>query len=402
MFKAIKALFTTQDQKDWTLASPGDQLMELLAARPITQAGVSVSAEVALRVPAVKCAVQTIAEAVAQLPLHVYKRGANGARERDSSHPAYALLHDAPNSWTSAYLLKLQIQVDALVRGNGFGFVNRVGGKAREILRLDPTAVTVETQAGMPRYFVQEPGGRRELRHEDVIHIRALSLDGLVGKSPVALAAEAIGIAIAQEGHAGRLFGSGGRPSGLLKFPGKLSKQVAERIGAAWQAFHGGESSGRTAVLEEGGDFVPLTFSSVDLQFQELRTFQVLEIARAFKIPPHLIFELGRATWSNSEEMGRVFLQYCLLPWLKQWQGELQRTVFSADERQTWFAEFLVDDFALADLGSRATAYSQLIAARVLNPNEVRAAENRAPYTGGDEFINPNTMTPAGGGDDEA
>lgn len=393
MFGRILSLFG----KSWSLASSSEQLVELFGGRPSPSTGIAVTTESALRVPAVACAVRTIAESIAQLPVHLYRRDETGAKERASDHAAYALIHDEPNDWTSAYELKLAVSVDALVRGNGYAFVNRVDGRPREILRLDPGAVTVDTSALVPRYFLQEARGRRELAREDVIHIRALSLDGLVGKSPVALAAEAIGIALAQEGHAGRIFGNGGRPSGVLKAPGKLSPQAAERLRTRWADVHAGGASGGTAVLEEGMDFTPLTFTSVDLQFLELRTFQVIEIARAFRVPPHLLFELGRATWANSEEMGHVFLTYTLMPWLKQWEGALRRALFTREERATHFAEFLVDDFARADLGSRASAYSSLIAARVLNPNEVRAMENRPPYAGGEAFLNPHTTTTTGG-----
>jgi HK97 family phage portal protein len=400
MLKAITSRLLGQ-RKSISIASPTEEVFELFGGRPRTTSGARVTAETALRVPAVRCAVQTISEAVAQLPLITYERQGE-AKSRATDHPAYALLKEDANDWTSAYDLKMQVQVDTLLHGNGFAFVNRVGGVPREIIRLDPRCVTIMNEGGIPRYYVQETRGRREIAREDLIHIRALSVDGVGGKSPVAMAAEAIGIALSQEEHAGRLFGSGARPSGLLKFPNKLSETAAKRLKSRWDSLHSGEGSGGTAVLEEGGDFVPLTFNSVDLQFMELRTFQVLEIARAFRVPPHLLFELGRATWSNSEEMGRVFLTYTLLPWLKQWEGAVRRALFTREERQTFFAEFLVDDFQRADLAARASAYSQLIAARVLNPNEARAMENRQPYTGGDEFLNPNTTSskPSGGSDE--
>lgn len=399
MLQSIKNFARGITGKGWTLSSPSDELLSLFSARPTSSTGIAVSAENALRVPAVACAVRTIAEAVAQLPLHTYKRDQDGSKTRATDHPAHALLHDDANEWTSAFDLKLQVTVDALLRDNGFAYVNKVGGVPREILRLDPGTVTIESDGGAPRYILQDGRSRRELAREDVIHIKPLSIDGIRGRGPVTLAAEAIGIALAQETHAGRIFGNGGRPSGVLKAPGKLSPTAAERLKTRWHEVHSGQSSGGTAVLEEGMDFLPLTFNSVDLQFMELRSFQVVEIARAFRIPPHLLFELGRATWSNSEEMGRVFLTYTLMPWLKQWEGAASRALFTREERKTHFAEFLVDDFQRADLDSRASAYSQLIAARVLNPNEARGMENRPPYAGGDAFVNPNTMTATEGGE---
>jgi len=392
MFQWRRKKTDEQEAKSWTLAAPSDELLALFGALPGTSSGVTVSIENALRVPAVACAVRVIAEAVAQLPLITYQRSENGTKERGTYHPAYGLLHDDANEWQSAYDLKLQLQTDALLHGNAYGFVNRVGGTVREIIRLNPTAVTIETDGAVPRYVLTEGKAKRIFSYDQIIHIRGLSTDGILGKSPVKLAAEAIGIAIAQERYAARLLGEGGRPSGVLKLSGKLSKEAVARIRAAWNSAHSGGSAGGTAVLEEDMTFEPLSFSSVDMQFLELSKFQIEQIARIFRVPPHLLMELGRATWSNSEEMGRVFLTYTLMPWLKQWEGALRRAVFTKDERQKFFAEFLVDDFQRADLAARASAYQQLITSRVINPNEARAMENRPPYEGGDEFINPNVQ----------
>jgi HK97 family phage portal protein len=384
-----------QESKDWKLSSPSEMLLSLFGGGAVTAAGVAVGGESALKVPAVACAVRAISEAIAQLPIITYERGPNGSKERATDHPAYALLHDDANDWQSAYDLKLQLQVDALIKGNGYGFVNKVGGKPREIIRLDPGTVTIQNDNGVPRYLLNEgKRGQRPIPIDQIIHIRGLSTDGLVGKGAVQLASEAIGIAASQEGHAARLFGNGGRPSGVLKVKGRLNLEAIERLRYGWGQRHAGQASGETAILEEDMDFQPLSFNSVDMQFLELRKFQIEEIARAFRVPPHMLMELGRATWSNSEEMGRLFLTFTLMPWIKQWEGAIRRAVFTKDERPTYFAEFLTDDLARADLSKRAESYQKLIAARVINPNEARAAENRPPYEGGDEFINPN-VTPA-------
>lgn len=380
-----------QEEKTWTLDAPGPELLALFGGGPATAAGVAVSGESALRVPAVACAVNAISDAIAQLPILTYQRGPKGSKERAPDHPAYALLHDDANEWQSAFDLKKQIMVDVLLHGNGYGFVNRVGGTVREITRLAPESMSVDNDSGVPVYRLhQARGGDRFIRRDQIIHIKGTSTDGTTGRSAVRLAAEAIGIAAAQEGHAARLFGSGGRPSGVLKVVGKLSKEAALRIRAAWEAQHGGGNSGKTAVLEEGMSFDALSFNSVDMQFLELCKFQIEQIARAFRVPPHMLMELGRATWGNSEEMGRLFLTYTLMPWIKQWEGAIRRAVFTREERATYFAEFLTDDLARADLSKRADAYQKLIASRVINPNEARAAENRPPYEGGDEFLNPN------------
>lgn len=377
-----------------SLADPSDWLLDLFGAVP-SQSGVSVNPTNAMRSTAVRAAVEAIAEAIGGLPLHVYERGDGGARSRATDHPAYGLLHDDANDWTPASLIREQMTRDALLYGNGFAFINRADGAPRELIRLRPDAVSVELNSATsePLYHLAEGSGQRTLSRFDVLHIAAPSVDGIKGASPVHECREAIALNIVMERHAARLFGRGARPSGLLRFPGKLGAETAKRIKASWQAAHAGENSGGTAVLEEDGQFQSLTLSSVDAQFLELWQHSILEIARVYRVPPHMLFELGRATWGNAAEMGAAFLRFTLDRWLKAWEGEIRLKLIAREDRARYYAEFLTDDLLRTDLAARADAYSKLIAARVLNPNEVRAMENRAPYPGGDEFVNPNTMT---------
>jgi HK97 family phage portal protein len=163
---------------------------------------------------------------------------------------------------------------------------------------------------------------------------------------------------------------------------------------ASWQAAHSGQNSGGTAVIEEGGEFQALTLNSVDSQFLEMRKFAIEEIARHFRVPPVFLMDYGRATWSNAEAMGNQFLTFSLLPWILRWEGEIALKLFTAEERKTHFAEFLTDALLRADFDTRMDGWQKAIAARIVNPNEARAAENRPPYPGGDKFENPN-VTPS-------
>lgn len=386
-FKTLSRLFEAKAAP--SLASGDGALLELLSGAAPTAAGVAVSIASAMRHPAAACAIRIIAEAVATLPIITYRRGADGAKERASDHPAYGLLHDDANDWASAYDLKLALTVDALTHDKGgFGFVNRVGGKVVEILRLDPAGVTVTyAETGEPTYRL----GEAPLARESVLHIRAPG-----GTAPLTTAREAIGLALVMEGHGARLFGNGARPSGVLALRERMQPEAIKRIRESWQLAHGAGRSGGTAIVDGDATYTPLTLTSVDAQYLELRQFQILEIARAFRVPPHMLYELGRATWSNVSDMGQEFLTYSLLPWLEVWQGAIRRALFTPDERRDYLAEFLVDDLLRADLASRADAYQKLIAARVLNPNEARAMENRPPYAGGERFENPNTLSAAG------
>jgi len=347
-----------------------------------------------MRCTTVRACVEAIAEAIGGLPLHVYQRDGE-ARERATDHPAYPLLAEAANDWTPSTLFREQITRDALLHGNGYGFINRRDGQPVELIRLTPTAVSVELDSitSEPRYRLSDGKQHRILDRRDVLHIAAPSIDGISGASPVQQCREAIGVNITIEGHVARLFGRGARPSGVLSHPGRLGAEVGARVKASWQATQGGSASGGTALLEEGMKFEPITLNSVDSQTLELWQHSILEICRAFRVPPHMVFELGRATWGNAAEMGATFLRFTLDRWIKAWQGEVRLKLIAPDDRQTFYAEFLTDDLLRTDLAARATAYSTLIAARVLNPNEVRAMENRAPYEGGDQFINPNTTS---------
>lgn len=387
-----------------TLSNPDAWLFDVFGATPV-ESGATVTPRNAMRCTAVRCAVQAIAEAIGQLPVHTYRRGSSGARERAPDHPAHTLLHDEANDWTPAADFREQLTRDALLWGNGYAFINRVDGKPVELVRLNPETATVEPHSttGEPVYRIADGrNARRAIHREDVLHIRAPSLDGLTGESPVRQAREAIGLAIVMETHAARLFGNGARPSGLITFPNNLTPDAAGRAKAAWKSAHGGSNSGGTAVLDNGASWKPLALTSTDAQFLELRKFAIEEIARAFRVPPVFLMDYGRATWSNSEEMGRQFVTFTLLRWLKAWEGEIRLKLIAPEERGTYYAEFLIDDLLRADIGQRMEAYSKAISARVLNPNEARAMENRPPYAGGERFENPNTTIGAtGDGTDE-
>jgi HK97 family phage portal protein len=348
-----------------------------------------------MRVPAVAAAVQLISSTVGTLPAKVFVRSDDGTKVGDFDHPAFQLVHTDANDWTSAAQLRSQLTIDALLHGNGYAFANRVNGRVVEFIRLAPETITIlaDSATGEPLYRVSSTEGQKIYALREILHIPALLVDGLCGVSPVHLAREAIGLALTLEQHAARLFGRGGRPSGVLKFPNKLGSETAQRISQSWHTAHAGDASGKTAVLEEGGDFVPLTFNSVDLQFLELRKWQINEIARAFRVAPTLLMELDRATWSNSEELGRQFLQFSILPWLRTWESSYRRVLLNPDERRTHSIEFIVDDLLRADTATRAEAYARFRSMGVMTANEVRELENLPARADGDKLENPFTTT---------
>jgi HK97 family phage portal protein len=374
-----------------SLADPEDWLLDLFGGVP-TAAGVTVTAEAALRVPAVASAIRLISEAVASLDVRVAAVGHDSEAD-DPRNPVLPLLRDHANDWTSGYELIRDLVSDALVSdAGGLAYVVRTSdGRPVELIRYRRGVISVEYHAatGEPSFRIDG----NSVAAQNVIHLRPP-----FGRAPLSLAREAIGVAAVLERHAAQLFGRGARPGGALSFPKGMGEDALKRTRAAWAAANeGGDRAGRTAVLLDGATFEPFTFNSTDSQFLENRKFQIEEIARAFRVPPSMLFHLDRATWSNTEQMGREFLSYTLEPWLLALEGALRRALFLPEERGRFVVRFDRDDLTRADLTTRATAISSFIAARVLSPNEGRAWLDLPPYAGGDEFLNPNISEAANG-----
>jgi HK97 family phage portal protein len=351
---------------------------------------VAISGAAALRVPAVAAAVRVISEAAATLQVRVMERREDGTEVEDTSHPVGNLLRGDVNAWTSGFDLVRDLTADALTRDwGGLAFVNRVGGELREVIRYQPSgiSVTLDPWTGEPTYRINGS----VVSAANIVHVR-----GAFDRSPLTLAAEAIGAAKVMETHAARLFKNGARPGGVLSTEKNLGDEGVKKMIRAWRAAHdGGENTGKTAILWDGFKFLQMALNSVDSQFLELRKFQIIEIARAFRVPPSMLFELDRATWSNSEQMGREFLTYCLEPWLRAIETALGRALFSREEKGRYRVLLDRDDLTRADLTARATAISSLISAKVINPNEARSWLDLAPYPGGNEFSNPHINTDA-------
>ena len=381
-----------------SLADPEPWLLELFGAAP-SAAGVAVNPSTAVQVPAVAAGIKAIAEAAAILPLHAFRRKSDGSRERDTDHVAYRLLNGDANPWTRGPQLRELLTADAILHGNGFAEIVRDGDRLpRELHRLSPTAVAIEidTVTGEPRYRVSTGTGQRFLAFSDIIHIRApspLCIDAVSGKSPLMQAKDAIGLLITLQQHACRLFANGGRPSGILSFPQKLGAEVAKRIKLSWQTATSGGNSGGTAVLEEGGNFTPLAFSSVDSQFMEIWALSITEVARVLRVPPVLLMDYSRQTWANAETGGQQFLTYSLAPWLSRWEAETTLKLIAPEDREDVFVEHLTDALLRADFATRATAYGQYRSMGAMTANEVRAGLNLPPLPDGNKLQNPYTTT---------
>lgn len=346
---------------------------------------VAISGAAALRVPAVATAVRVISEAAATLDIRIMERREDGTEEEDRNHPVGIMLRGDVNPWSAGFDLIRDLTSDALTRDwGGLAYVNRVRGETREVIRYQPQgiSVTYDPWTGEPSYRING----LTVDSRNIIHVR-----GPFDRSPLSLAAEAIGAAKVMETHASNLFAKGARPGGILKTEKALGDEGVKKMIKSFRAAHdGAANAGKTAILWDGADFQQAMLNSVDSQFLELRKFQIIEIARAFRVPPSMLFELDRATWSNSEQMGREFLTYTLEPWLRALETALGRALLSVEDRKKYRISFDRDDLTRADLTARATAISSLISAKVLNPNEARGWLDLGPYDGGNEFGNPH------------
>ncbi|MDI5926455.1 phage portal protein [Rhizobium leguminosarum] len=371
-----------------SLGDPTAELLEIFGGIP---SGTSISNAEALSVPAVSAAVRIISEASASLDLTL-KRKVGDAEEDVEDHPALKLLTGEANGWTSGYELIRDLVAGALTKDvGGLAYVTRVGGEPREVIVYRDSIITCDfdDKTGEPRYRL----GNQPVSASNILHIR-----GPFTKSPLSLARSAISTAAAMEGYANGLWTNGARPGGVIETPQKLGSDGVKAMLAGWKAaFAGKSNAGKTAVLYEDAKYKQMALTSVDGQFNESRTFQILEIARAFRVPPGMLFELTRNTWGNSEQQAKEFIQYCLIPWLRILEAAFNRTLLSDEERGEYRFAFDIDDTSQADLTARATAISTLITARVLNPNEARDWLGMPPRAGGNEFANPaiDTAKPA-------
>lgn len=379
------------EQKAASLAAPDERLIELFGAPPF-RPGQPLSGERALDVPAVMGATRLLAETVSALPCHLYLRGADGAKERASEDPRYDLIHDRPADWISAPEFFEGLVTSAIVHGHGFAVATRVNGQVRELLPVPRTAITVEQPvAAEPIYKLRTKAGERLLSRRDVVHLTIANGRGLVHP-----ARNTIGMLASLTDYMAGLFRNGARPAGVLVGAQSLDATRRDNLNRALDAGEERSALGRILRLPAGVSFTATQFSSVDLQTVEIWRLAVLDLCRAFRVPPSMLGEMTQATYGNAENSLREFLTLALHPILKKLESALEIVLLDDDERRTHFVEFMTDDLVRADLEKRFKAFSQAIGGPWLTANEGRAMDNRPPIAGGDELIRPVNMAPAG------
>jgi len=347
--------------------------------------GAYVNETTAMQTAAVYSCVRVISEAIACLPLHVYRHEQNGSRITPEHH-LYNILHNAPNTEMTSFVFRETLMSHLLLWGNAYAQIIRDGGgRVRALYPLLPSKMDVSRNENGQIYYTywrdkdesrpHEKSGGVVLAKEDVLHIPGLSYDGLVGYSPIALAKNAVGMAIATEDYGASFFANGANPGGILEHPGTIKNPGGIRD--SWEALYkGAKNSGKVAVLEDGLKFHQVSIPPEQAQFLETRKFQLNEIARIFRIPPHMIGDLEKSSFSNIEQQSLEFVKYTLDPWVVRWEQSMHQALILPSEKDAVFLKFNLDGLLRGDYETRMKGYAIGIQNGFMSPNDVRRLEN--------------------------
>ena len=336
-----------------------------------TNSGKTVNERTAMQTTAVYACVRILAETIASLPLHTYMNTESG-KEKARDHPIYYLLSDSPNPEMTSFVFRETLMGHLLLWGNSYSQIIRDGhGKVVALYPLLPDKMKVERSENGEIYYIYNSEGKDYLlRNTEVLHIPGLGFDGLIGYSPIAMAKNAIGMALATEEYGAKFFSNGANPGGVLEHPGVVKDP--HRIRDSWnQVYQGTSNAHRVAVLEEGMKFSPIGIPPEQAQFLETRKYQTEEICRIFRVPPHLVGDLERATFSNIEHQSISFVVHTIRPWLVSIEQSINKALFSDKEKEKYFVSFLVEGLLRGDYESRMRGYSIGIQNGFMSPNDV-------------------------------
>jgi HK97 family phage portal protein len=388
--RAARAL-SRQVQAWW--AAPMVRSMEEPYDQPETKAAIDVTPEVALTLAAYYAAINVISTDVAMLPLKVYRRRRSGGRDEVRDDPRSELLGLSPDGETTAMRWRQAWAGHALGWGNGYAEIGFDGnGMPAGLYLMSPRGTKPQRRPQDGKLYYKHGSGT--LPPYRVLHLAGLGFDGLIGYSPVKLAKEALGLGLAAERFGAAFFGNGSVPKGLLKTPGKLDEDAQKRLRESWESVHRSTTNAnKVAILEQGLEWQQTTIPPEDAQFLATRQFQVLEVARLFRLPPHKLGDYSQSHLSNIESANLDYLTTTIAPWCEAIEQELNRKLFTPEERAAgMFVEHDMRAFLRGDMKARAEFYTKLRDLGAINPDEIRALENMNPIDGGDLYLVPLNM----------
>nr|DAZ33569.1 MAG TPA: Portal [Caudoviricetes sp.] len=400
----IKSLFGFGQARDKPVDKAADAGYSFLFGR--TTSGKPVNERTAMQTTAVYACVRILAEAVASLPLHVYEYQDDGGKKLVHDHPLYYLLHDEPNPEMTSFVFRETLMSHLLIWGNAYAQIIRDGaGRVLGLYPLLPDKMEVQRDDRGNIYYVYSRNsdenptfkeyGNIKLKAEDVLHIPGLGFDGLIGYSPIAMAKNAVGMTLACEEYGASFFANGANPGGVLEHPGVLKDP--SKVRESWNSVYRGVSNAhKIAVLEEGMKYQQIGIPPEEAQFLETRKFQINEIARLYRIPPHMVGDLDKSSFSNIEQQSLEFVKYTLDPWVIRWEQSLQRSLLLPGEKGKYFIKLNVDGLLRGDYQSRMNGYAVGRQNGWFSTNDIREMENMNPIPdeeGGNLYLINGAMT---------
>jgi HK97 family phage portal protein len=340
-----------------------------------------ITPETAMKTSAVLACIRVLSETIAGLPLHLYRRDGE-EKARASDLPLYKVLHSRPNGWQTRFEFIEQMIVHLCLYGNAYALIapgerSRVGS----LRLLDPSSMEVVQEENLTlSYIYREPITARRIvyRDDQIMHVRWLSVDGILGTVPIELGKDTISLLRALEQHGSRFWNNNAMPGVVLRTDQALPREVREQLRDQWDSAHRGPArAGRTAVMSHGLHADTLGSSLESNQYADLLVQATISACRIFNMPPHKIQELGRATWGNIESENISFVQTTILPWLRRIEGAIARDLLP--ESEEYFAEFVVEGLLRADTTTRYNAYMIGIQNGWLTADEIRKMENLGP-----------------------
>ena len=400
----IKSLFGFGQARDKPVDKAADAGYSFLFGR--TTSGKPVNERTAMQTTAVYACVRILAEAVASLPLHVYEYQDDGGKKLVHDHPLYYLLHDEPNPEMTSFVFRETLMSHLLIWGNAYAQIIRDGaGRVLGLYPLLPDKMDVQRDDKGNIYYVYSRNsdenpmfkeyGNIRLKAEDVLHIPGLGFDGLIGYSPIAMAKNAVGMTLACEEYGASFFANGANPGGVLEHPGVLKDP--SKVRESWNSvYRGVNNAHKIAVLEEGMKYQQIGIPPEEAQFLETRKFQINEIARLYRIPPHMVGDLDKSSFSNIEQQSLEFVKYTLDPWVIRWEQSLQRSLLLLGEKGKYFIKLNVDGLLRGDYQSRMNGYAVGRQNGWFSANDIREMENMNPIPdeeGGNLYLINGAMT---------
>lgn len=400
----IKSLFGFGQARDKPVDKAADAGYSFLFGR--TTSGKPVNERTAMQTTAVYACVRILAEAVASLPLHVYEYQDDGGKKLVHDHPLYYLLHDEPNPEMTSFVFRETLMSHLLIWGNAYAQIIRDGtGRVLGLYPLLPDKMDVQRDDRGNIYYIYSRNsdenpmfkeyGDIRLKAEDVFHIPGLGFDGLIGYSPIAMAKNAVGMTLACEEYGASFFANGANPGGVLEHPGVLKDP--SKVRESWNSvYRGVNNAHKIAVLEEGMKYQQIGIPPEEAQFLETRKFQINEIARLYRIPPHMVGDLDKSSFSNIEQQSLEFVKYTLDPWVIRWEQSLQRSLLLPGEKGKYFIKLNVDGLLRGDYQSRMNGYAVGRQNGWFSANDIREMENMNPIPdeqGGNLYLINGAMT---------